>query len=73
MERNVPMGNTLNRSLATRAEVAEYLGVPPTTLTQWAHRDKGPAYVRIGRHARYRWSDVEKWLDQQQRGGQVAV
>lgn len=58
--------------LATRQEVADYLGVPVATLTAWAYRDKGPKYSRIGRYARYRWSDVEKWLDGQQHGGEAA-
>lgn len=67
------MSDIKTRALASRAEVAEYLGVPPTTLTQWAHKGTGPAYVRVGRHARYRWSDVEKWLEQQPAGGQESV
>lgn len=57
------------RSLASRAEVAEYLGVPGATLDRWAHRGTGPKYVRVGRHTRYRWADVERWLDAQQQGG----
>lgn len=57
------------RALATRTEVAEYLGLPATTLTQWAHRGIGPRYRRIGRHARYDWRDVEKWLGEQETGG----
>lgn len=52
------------RALATREQVAEYLGVPATTLAQWAHRGIGPAYVRVGRYARYAWSDVDAWLEQ---------
>ncbi|TKG66185.1 helix-turn-helix transcriptional regulator [Prauserella endophytica] len=59
----------LKPRLATRAEVAEYLGVPPATLTQWAHRGKGPAYALCGRHARYDWRDVEAWLSARKRGG----
>lgn len=59
------------RPLATRDEVAEYLGVPKGTLTQWAHRGKGPKYFRIGRYARYDWRDVQAWLEQQ-RGGEAA-
>ena len=51
--------------LASRGEVAAYLGVPATTLDQWASGGTGPAYIRVGRHARYRWSDVEDWLQTQ--------
>lgn len=62
--------------LATRQEVAEYLGVPARTLAQWAHWRTGPAYIRVGRYARYRWTDVERWLEAQttaaSRGGGAA-
>jgi excisionase family DNA binding protein len=60
------------RALATRTEVAKHLGVPAATLSQWAHRGTGPVYIRVGRHARYRWSDVDAWLDAQQAKGGVA-
>lgn len=53
------------RPLATRAEVADYLRVPLRTLEQWACKGRGPAYTRVGRHVRYRWEDVEAWLDAQ--------
>ncbi|MFG2052685.1 helix-turn-helix transcriptional regulator [Micromonospora sp. NPDC048930] len=53
------------RPLATSAEVAEFLGVPVATLDQWSYRGTGPRFSKVGRHRRYRWSDVEKWLDQQ--------
>lgn len=59
--------------LATRQEVADYLGVPVATLTAWAYRDKGPRYRLIGRHARYDWADVRRWLDAQQQGGGEAA
>jgi excisionase family DNA binding protein len=60
------------RALATRAEVAEYLGVPTQTLGAWAYQGTGPKYRRIGRHARYRWSDVDSWLANQPTGGDQA-
>lgn len=49
---------------ATAAEVAEYLQVPVSTLHIWRTRKTGPRASRVGRHLRYRWSDVERWLDQ---------
>lgn len=61
------------RTLATRAEVAKYLGLPVGTLVQWGHKRIGPPYIRVGRHARYRWSDVEAWLDAQDTGGKVSA
>jgi excisionase family DNA binding protein len=60
------------RTLGKPPEVAEYLGVPEKTLTQWRYLGKGPKYASVGRHIRYRWSDVENWLDQQVQGGSAA-
>lgn len=51
--------------LLTIQELAEYLGVPVTTLYQWRYRREGPPGFRVGRHVRYRWSDVEHWIEGQ--------
>jgi excisionase family DNA binding protein len=57
------------QAYGSRADVAAYLDIPVKTLEKWAHFSKGPAYVRIGRHTRYRWADVEAWIAAQQQGG----
>jgi hypothetical protein len=51
--------------LGKPVEVADYLGVPEHTLAQWRYRGIGPRYSHVGRHVRYRWGDVEQWLDEQ--------
>jgi excisionase family DNA binding protein len=51
------------------ARTAEYLGVPPATLDQWAYRGIGPAFSKVGRHRRYRHADVTAWLDTNRRCG----
>lgn len=56
---------TVRKPLATLPEVSEYLGVPANTLYQWRTKKLGPRSSRVGRHIRYRWDDVEKWLDEQ--------
>jgi excisionase family DNA binding protein len=56
---------SVRRKLATTIEVADFLGVPVRTLERWRRYRTGPQYAPIGRHVRYRWEDVEKWLDQQ--------
>lgn len=53
------------RPLATSVEVATYLGIPERTLEQWRWKHKGPRWSKVGRYVRYRWADVEKWLDTQ--------
>jgi excisionase family DNA binding protein len=51
--------------LLTVRELAEYLAVPVTTLYQWRYRSEGPTGFRVGRHLRYRWSEVEAWIERQ--------
>lgn len=54
---------TDRRPLASIEEVAVYLGVPVQTLYNWRAQKKGPRSARIGRHVRYRWSDVDSFVD----------
>lgn len=44
-------------------ELADYLGVPIKTIYEWRYLGVGPAGYRIGRHVRYRITDVEQWLE----------
>lgn len=44
-------------------KLSEMLGVPEGTLTDWRYKGTGPKFVKIGKHVRYRVSDVEAWLD----------
>ncbi|WP_330338458.1 helix-turn-helix transcriptional regulator [Streptomyces sp. NBC_00557] len=58
--------------LATPAEVAAYLGVPVKTLYQWKYRGIGPKVHKVGRHLRYRWSEVDAWVNAQSAYGLTA-
>lgn len=49
------------RPKATPEEVSAFYQVPVATLYQWRHRGEGPPAVKIGRHLRYDWHDVEAW------------
>ena len=44
-------------------ELAEYLGLPVATIYAWRYRRQGPPGFRVGRHVRFRWSDVERWIE----------
>ena len=44
-------------------DVSEYLGVPVKTIYQWRTRGAGPHGRRVGRHLRYRPSDVVGWFE----------
>jgi len=52
--------------LMTSKEVAEFLQVPVSTIHQWRYRSKGPKGFRVGKHIRFRRSDVEAWIEDQQ-------
>lgn len=50
--------------LLTIRELAVYLDVPVKTLYAWRYRGEGPMGFRIGKHVRYRWSDIERWIQE---------
>jgi len=52
-------------SLRSPQWLADYLGVPLATLYQWSSRRTGPRTIRVGRHLRYRQSDIDRWLEAQ--------
>jgi hypothetical protein len=52
------------KSLASPTDLSEYLGVPPRTLQQWRWRKTGPRWTKVGRRVRYRWDDVDRWLNE---------
>lgn len=52
-------------ALLTPQVVADVLGIPLQTLYAWRVKDAGPRGIKVGRHLRYRRSDVEAWLDAQ--------
>jgi len=45
-------------------DLAEFVGVPLWTVYKWNSEGTSPPRVRVGRHVRYRWADVERWLEQ---------
>ncbi|MBM0232883.1 helix-turn-helix domain-containing protein [Micromonospora sp. STR1_7] len=53
------------RALASTNEVADFLVLPVRTVEDWRRSGRGPKFSRVGKHVRYRWADVEKWLDDQ--------
>lgn len=56
----------------TPLEVTAELKIPLATLYAWRSRGQGPRAVRVGRHIRYRRSDVADWLrglESEERGG----
>lgn len=49
----------------TRLEFAQRARVPVKTVAEWAYKHTGPPFAKIGRHARYRLTDIELWEAEQ--------
>jgi excisionase family DNA binding protein len=49
--------------LLTVEDLADYLDVPVATIYAWRYRRRGPPGFRVGRHLRFRWGDVEDWIE----------
>ena len=50
--------------LRSTEEVAAFLGVPVGTMYRWRVNGGGPRAIRVGKHLRWRDSDVDAWLDE---------
>lgn len=60
---DVEVGSRSNLSvLMSPEDVSAYLGVPEGTLANWRYQGRGPAFLRVGRHVRYRAEDVAEWI-----------
>ncbi len=49
--------------LLTSEHAGEYLHLNPRTLANMRVSGRGPRFVRAGRRAFYRVSDLDKWID----------
>ncbi len=59
--------------LYTPEEVSEILGgIPVKTLARWRCIKEGPRYAPMGKHVRYRRSDVLTWINSRVKGSDPA-
>lgn len=49
--------------LCSTEQLAEYLNLPLATIYRMNYAGSGPRPIKVGRHLRYRESDIERWLD----------
>jgi excisionase family DNA binding protein len=55
-------------ALLSPTDLAAYLRLPSVqTIYQWRTRGYGPPGVKVGKHVRYRLTDVDAWLESQKR------
>lgn len=66
------MNSTDTTQLRSRAEAAQYLGVAPQTLAVWACTKRYYLpLVKIGRHVKYRQSDLDAFIERNTYGGEL--
>lgn len=57
------MPSVSDERLMSAQEVADYLGIPITTLYAWRYKGEGPPGYRVGRHIRHRREQIDRWLE----------
>ena len=59
------MESKTKANLISRKEAADYLGVRPWTLDNWACTKRYPLkFIKVGRLAKYRIQDLEDFITQ---------
>jgi excisionase family DNA binding protein len=61
----------VSERLLLAKEVAERLAVPESWVRE-ATRDGRLPHLALGRYRRYRWAEIEAWLEEQRSGGRLA-
>lgn len=51
--------------LLTKDETAEYLRISPGTLSYMRHVGNAPPALKVGKHVRWRKSDLDAWIEKQ--------
>ena len=57
------LGMAAAEKLWSTQELANFLGISVQTIYQWRKRNYGPPGRKMGKHIRYRRSEVELWID----------
>lgn len=47
--------------------LAEYLDLPVRAIYQWRYKGTGPPGIKVGKHVRFRRTEVDQWIDAQRR------
>lgn len=54
----------MTETLMSTRSLAEYLDVSVETIHYWNSQGGGPKSYKVGRHLRFRRSDVDQWLEE---------
>jgi excisionase family DNA binding protein len=56
----------MSEELLSVQELADEMKIPVATLYNWNHRGYGPRPIKLGKHLRYRRSEVERFYKAQE-------
>jgi predicted DNA-binding transcriptional regulator AlpA len=62
-KKNHPEAGDDRAGMVKAPAVAEYVGTTVANLTRLRSEGKGPNYIRLNRSIRYRWADVDAWVE----------
>ena len=68
LQRHVSDGAPLGEGYISKLEAARRLGIGLRTLEDWMRRS-WVVYYKVGRHVRFKWSEVEADMRERFRGG----
>jgi excisionase family DNA binding protein len=55
--------STSTDGLLSPLDLCEILKVPIKTIYRWRATGSGPRSIKIGKHVRYRRSDIDAWIE----------
>jgi excisionase family DNA binding protein len=50
------------QELLTIGDLAKLLKISKSTVYSWRHQGRTPPALKVGRHVRFRYADVQRWL-----------
>lgn len=61
-----------NSPLRTKAQAAEFTGIPAATLSWYRHKGIGPKSALIGGRVMYRQEDLDAWIEEAFQSGKAS-
>jgi excisionase family DNA binding protein len=57
----------MSEELLKIGEASDYLRISIETLRKWRSQGTGPRAAKLGKHLRYRRSELDRWVREQER------
>jgi predicted DNA-binding transcriptional regulator AlpA len=58
--------------LLTEQDIARMTGMSLASVRRWRLLKRGPRFIKLGAAVRYRFADVQSWLESRPTGGEEA-